>query len=70
MQINKENLELSYEVEKLKAKLNLSSDIIKAIDEELLMLRTLEITDFNSISETINKARDGLRDLADFMKEK
>ena len=70
MQINKENLELSYEVEKLKAKLNLSYDIIKAIDEELLMLRTLEITDFNSISETINKARDGLRDLADFMKEK
>lgn len=67
MKINRDNMELSYQIEKLKSKLNLSADIAKAIDEELLKLNLHENLD--DIAEKIMTVRDGLRDLADFMRE-
>lgn len=69
MKINKENMELSYEVKKLKGKLNISSDIARAIDKELLLLNLCENDDLDYIAEKIMTVRDGLRDLADFMRE-
>lgn len=69
MKINKDNIKLSYEVEKLKTKLNLSADILKAIDEELLKLKVSQNNDLDAIFEKISTIRDGLRDLVDFMKE-
>lgn len=70
MKINTENIKLSYEIEKLKSKLKLSSEIATAIDEELLKLKVSDHTDLDAIFEKISEIRDGLRDLADFMKEK
>ena len=69
MKINKDNIELSYEVEKLKSKLNLSADVVKAIDEELLKLNLYENEDLDDIAKKIITVRDGLRDLVDFMRE-
>lgn len=66
---NKENMELSYEIKKLKAKLNISSDVAKAIDKELLGLKLYENDDLDYIAEKIMTVREGLRDLADFMRE-
>lgn len=69
MKINKENMEFLYEIRKLKAKLNISSDIVRAIDKELLDLKLYENEDLDYIAEKIITVRDGLRDLADFMRE-
>lgn len=69
IKINKENMELSYEIKKLKAKLNISSDVAKAIDKELLGLKLYENDDLDYIAEKIMTVREGLRDLADFMRE-
>ncbi|WP_321835423.1 hypothetical protein [Clostridium butyricum] len=69
MKINRDNMEFSYQIEKLKSKLNLSADIAKAIDEELLKLNLHENENLDDISEKIMTVRDGLRDLADFMRE-
>ncbi|MGO5136773.1 hypothetical protein ACTQ31_08580 [Clostridium butyricum] len=69
MKINRDNMELSYQIEKLKSKLNLSADIAKAIDEELLKLNLYENENLDDIAEKIMIVRDGLRDLADFMRE-
>ena len=69
VKINRDNMELSYQIEKLKSKLNLSADIAKAIDEELLKLKLHENEKLDDISEKIMTVRDGLRDLADFMRE-
>ena len=69
MKINKDNIELSYEVEKLKTKLNLCSDIVRAIDEELLKLKVSGNSDLDSIFKKISDVRNGLRDLSDFMRE-
>lgn len=69
MKINKDNMELSYQVEKLKSKLNLSADIVKAIDNELLKINLHENENLDDIAEKIMTIRDGLRDLADFMRE-
>lgn len=69
VKINRDNMELSYQIEKLKSKLNLSADIAKAIDEELLKLKLHENENLDDISEKIMTVRDGLRDLADFMRE-
>lgn len=70
MKINKDNMGLSYKIEQLKSKLNLSSDIAKAIDEELLKLNLSENENLDDIAEKIMTVRDGLRDLADFMRER
>lgn len=70
MKINKDNMELSYKIEQLKSKLNLSSDIAKTIDEELLKLNLSENENLDDIAEKIMTVRDGLRDLADFMRER
>lgn len=69
VKINRDNMEFSYQIEKLKSKLNLSADIAKAIDEELLKLNLHENENLDDISEKIMTVRDGLRDLADFMRE-
>lgn len=69
VKINRDNMELSYQIEKLKSKLNLSADIAKAIDEELLKLNLHENENLDDIAEKIMTVRDGLRDLADFMRE-
>ncbi|WP_455796439.1 hypothetical protein [Clostridium butyricum] len=69
MKINRDNMEFSYKIEKLKSKLNLSADIAKAIDEELLKLNLHENENLDDIAEKIMTVRDGLRDLADFMRE-
>lgn len=69
VKINRDNMELSYQIEKLKSKLNLSADIAKAIDEELLKLNLHENENLDDIAEKIMIVRDGLRDLADFMRE-
>ncbi|OFS23017.1 hypothetical protein [Clostridium sp. HMSC19A10] len=69
MKINRDNMEFSYQIEKLKSKLNLSADIAKAIDEELLKLNLHENENVDDIAEKIMTVRDGLRDLADFMRE-
>ncbi len=69
MKINRDNVEFSYQIEKLKSKLNLSADIAKAIDEELLKLNLHENENLDDIAEKIMTVRDGLRDLADFMRE-
>lgn len=62
-------MEFSYKIEKLKSKLNLIADIAKAIDEELLKLNLHENENLDDIAEKIMTVRDGLRDLADFMRE-
>ena len=64
MKINRDNMEFSYQIEKLKSKLNLSADIAKAIDEELLKLNLHENENVDDIAEKIMTVRDGLRDLA------
>ena len=64
MKINRDNMEFSYQIEKLKSKLNLSADIAKAIDEELLKLNLHENENLDDIAEKIMTVRDGLRDLA------
>jgi len=69
VKINRDNMEFSYQIEKLKSKLNLSADIAKAIDEELLKLNLHENENLDDIAEKIMTVRDGLRDLADFMRE-
>lgn len=69
MKINRDNMEFSYQIEKLKSKLNLSADIAKTIDEELLKLNLHENENLDDIAEKIMTVRDGLRDLADFMRE-
>lgn len=69
VKINRDNMEFSYKIEKLKSKLNLSADIAKAIDEELLKLNLHENENLDDIAEKIMIVRDGLRDLADFMRE-
>ena len=69
MKINRDNMEFSYQIENLKSKLNLSADIAKAIDEELLKLNLHENENLDDIAEKIMTVRDGLRDLADFMRE-
>lgn len=69
VKINRDNMEFSYQIEKLKSKLNLSADIAKAIDEELLKLNLHENENVDDIAEKIMTVRDGLRDLADFMRE-
>ena len=69
VKINRDNMELSYQIEKLKSKLNLSADIAKAIDEGLLKLNLHENENLDDIAEKIMTVRDGLRDLADFMRE-
>lgn len=69
VKINRDNMEFSYKIEKLKSKLNLSADIAKAIDEELLKLNLHENENLDDIAEKIMTVRDGLRDLADFMRE-
>lgn len=55
-------ISMKYEIEKLKAKLNLCSSIASDIDEKLLNLEIKE-------SKELNIIRDELRDLRDFMKE-
>lgn len=69
VKINRDNMEFSYQIEKLKSKLNLSADIAKTIDEELLKLNLHENENLDDIAEKIMTVRDGLRDLADFMRE-
>ena len=69
VKINRDNMEFSYQIENLKSKLNLSADIAKAIDEELLKLNLHENENLDDIAEKIMTVRDGLRDLADFMRE-
>jgi len=69
VKINRDNMDFSYQIEKLKSKLNLSADIAKAIDEELLKLNLHENENLDDIAEKIMTVRDGLRDLADFMRE-
>ena len=64
VKINRDNMEFSYQIEKLKSKLNLSADIAKAIDEELLKLNLHENENVDDIAEKIMTVRDGLRDLA------
>ncbi|MBS6504408.1 hypothetical protein PMY12_15590 [Clostridium tertium] len=67
MDINKDTMELSYEVGKLQAKIRLCSDIVRSIDNKLLDLRLHENDDLDDISEKISDIRDNLRDLEDFM---
>ena len=58
VKINRDNMELSYQIEKLKSKLNLSADIAKAIDEELLKLNLHENENLDDIAEKIMIVRD------------
>ncbi|MEN8079399.1 hypothetical protein ABFP60_20815 [Clostridioides difficile] len=67
MNINKDNIELSYEIGKLNTKLSLCSQIVRRIDNKLLDLRLYENDDLDDISEKISDVRDNLRDLADFI---
>lgn len=67
MDINIENIELSYEIRKLKAKISLCSTVVRVIDNNLLNLNLHENEDLDNISEKISDVRDNLRDLADFM---
>ncbi|MGG7142466.1 hypothetical protein ACQPVP_03270 [Clostridium nigeriense] len=67
MNINKDTMELSYEVGKLNTKLSLCASIVRRIDNKLLDLRLHENDDLDDISEKISDVRDNLRDLADFM---
>lgn len=67
MEINKDTMELSYEVGKLQTKISLCADIVRRIDNKLLDLRLHENYDLDDISEKISDIRDNLRDLADFM---
>lgn len=53
---------MQYEIKKLKAKLNLCSDIATGIDKKLLDCEIKENKDLKIV-------RDELRDLRDFMKE-
>lgn len=69
MKINSENIKLLYETRKIKEKLNVSADIVKAIDIELQNLNLIEEDDLDTISERIMTIRDGVRDLVDFMRE-
>lgn len=67
MNINTENIEISYEIGKLQTKIALCSDIVRRIDNKLLDLNLHENNDLDDISEKICGVRDSLRDLADFM---
>lgn len=67
MDINTENIELSYEIRKLKTKISLCSQIVRRIDNKLLDLNLHENDNLDDISEKICDVRDSLRDLADFM---
>lgn len=67
MDINIENIEFSYEIRKLKAKISLCSAVVRVIDNNLLNLNLHENEDLDNISEKISDVRDNLRDLADFM---
>lgn len=67
MDINIENIELSYEIRKLKAKISLCSAVVRVIDNNLLNLNLHENDNLDDISEQISDVRDSLRDLADFM---
>ena len=53
---------LSYEVEKLKTKLNFCSDLASGIDKKIIDLKIEE-------NEGLKAIRDELRDLRDFLKE-
>ena len=53
---------MSYEIKKLKAKLNLCADVATGIDKKLLGLKIEE-------NEGLKDIRDELRDLRDFLKE-
>lgn len=67
MNINKDTIELSYEVRQLQTKISLCSTIVRIIDIKLLDLRLHENDDLDDISEKICDIRESLRDLADFM---
>lgn len=67
MNINTENIELSYEIRRLQTKISLCSQIVRRIDNKLLNLNLHENDDLDDISEKIYDVRDNLRDLADFM---
>lgn len=67
MNIDKDTMELSYEVRKLQVKISLCSTIVKNIDNKLLDLGLHENDDLDDISEKICDVRDNLRDLVDFM---
>lgn len=67
MNINKDTIELSYEVRQLQTKISLCSTIVRIIDTKLLDLRLHENDDLDDISEKICDIRENLRDLADFM---
>lgn len=67
MDINTENIELSYEIRKLQTKISLCSQIVRRIDNKLLDLNLHENDNLDDISEKICDVRDSLRDLADFM---
>lgn len=67
MNINTENIELTYEIRKLQTKISLCSDIVRRIDNKLLDLNLHENDDLDDISEKICDIRDNLRDLAVFM---
>ena len=67
MDINTENIELSYEIRKIKTKISLCSQIVRRINKKLLDLKLHENDDLDDISQKICDVRDSLRDLADFM---
>lgn len=67
MDINKDTIELSYEVSRLEAKNSLCSQMVRRIDRKLLDLKLYENDDLDDIAEKISDVRDNLRDLADFM---
>ena len=69
--MTKKELELSYEIEKLKAKLNLASDITKKIDRKIFdMLFKCSPNDIKEIVEQAKEIRNELRDFSDFLKER
>lgn len=67
MNINKDNIELTYEVSKLQSKINLCTTVVKSIDNKLLNLKLHKNNDLDNISEKIGDVRNNLRDLADFL---
>lgn len=69
LNIDKCSIKNYYEIEKLKAKLNLSADIAKIIDEKLLKLSLEKNSQSTAISDDISNIRNELRDLIDFLKE-
>lgn len=68
--MTRKEMELSYEVEKLKVKLNLASDIAKKIDKKIFeMVINRKSDDIKEMVEQANGIRDKLRDFSDFLKE-